>query len=97
MSPMKIRKATARIVCQESTRVSSHRDSARHAVEPKEIAGQQTIMDGFSSQFTLPVNLIGPPTSSGRNFEIEWFLEVTFDVPWAADPVIRAPIRVVDA
>ena len=93
-STMKIRKATAQLVCRESSRAHGHTDSALHATDPIVIADQQEIVGNFSQQFSLPVNPIGPPTTSARNFDVEWYLEVKFDVPWASNPVVRAPIHV---
>lgn len=93
-STMKIRKATAQLFCVEKTRADGYTDSAQHESEPIVIADKREIFGEFSTRFTLPVESLGPPTMSAHNFDIEWYVEVTFDVPWAADPQIRVPIRV---
>lgn len=94
-SPMKIRAAKARILCIEKTRADGHTDSSTHCSKDFTIADKQTIDDQFSTRFVLPLESIGPPTTGGHVFDIDWYVEVTLDVPWATDPVIRAPIQVV--
>lgn len=94
-SVIKIKSATARLVCVESTQVHGHSDSHIHATEPVTIAAAQEIDGGFSTELILDAELIGPPTTRGKHFKVEWYLEVTLDVPWAKDPVIRASIRMV--
>jgi hypothetical protein len=37
----------------------------------------------------------GPHSQSGNNFEVNWTVEVRLFVPWAKDPTIRVPIRIV--
>lgn len=94
-STMNISSAKARLVCIEKTRAQGHTDTATHASEYITIADQQEIEDQFSTRFTLPLEAIGPPTMGAHVFDIDWYVEATLDVPWAKDPTIRAPIRVV--
>ena len=94
-SVMNIRQATARLLCVERTRAHGHSDTAYHHAEPVVIAERQEIEDALSARFMLEVESVGPPTTSGHVFDVDWYVEVTLDVPWAKDPTIRAPIRVV--
>ncbi len=46
----------------------------------------------FSQEFSLPAETNAPLTVTGKQFSIDWFVQVQLDVPWAKDPKIRAPI-----
>ncbi|MFK7821650.1 MAG: hypothetical protein AB8G99_23260 [Planctomycetaceae bacterium] len=94
-SPMKIRKMTARVLCIEKTKAHGHSDSYTHASEPITLEDKQELPNQFSKRFTMPLDAMGLPTWNGKLCNVDWYVEVTLDVPWAADPVIRAPIRVV--
>lgn len=94
-SSIKIKTATAKLLCVEKTLVSSHADSHTHQTKPVTIATAQEIHGGFSTELVLDAEMIGPPTARGKDFSVEWFIEVILDVPWAKDPTIRAPIRMV--
>jgi len=96
-SPIKIKSATARLLCIESTRADGHTDSYSYQTEPVTIAAAQEIHGGFSTELVIDAESIGPPTTTAHNFDVKWFLEVNLDVPWAKDPSIRAPIRMVGA
>ncbi len=93
-TPMKVTSVDARIICVESTRVRSHTDSYTHVGEWQRIIGREELGSEFSHRFTLPVESIGPPSQVTELFDIEWHVEVNLDVPWAADPNIKAPLRV---
>ena len=103
-TPIKIKSAEARLVCIESTRAKGHSTVFTHTSEPLTIAGAQEIHGGFSTEFVLDASFetlqskkskkfdASPPSTLSKNFEVEWFIEVKLDVPWAVDPTIRAPI-----
>lgn len=94
-SPIKIRSATARLVCVENTRADGHTDSHTHTSEPVTIATAQEIHGGFSTELIIDAESIGPMTTNAKNFTVRWFVEVVMDVPWATDPIIRTPIRLI--
>ena len=52
----------------------------------------RVIAPSLSTDFSLPAEFEGPSTAKGKLFSIDWFVEITLDVPWAKDPKIRAPI-----
>jgi hypothetical protein len=94
-SPIKIKSATARLLCIESSRADGHTDSHTHQTEPVTIAAAQEILGGFSTELVIDAESIGPPSAKAHNFDVKWYIEVTLDVPWAKDPIIRAPVRMV--
>lgn len=93
--PISVRCVEARVLCREATQAGGHTDSYTHAGPWLQIYGQGELPGEFSHRFTLPVEFVGPPSTTAHVFNVDWFIQVNFDVPWAADPNIQAPLRVV--
>lgn len=93
--PIKVKRVEARVVCCESTRAHGHTDAYTHTGDWIQIYGRDELPGEFSHRFTMPVEFVGPPSTMAHVFDVDWFVEVNFDVPWAADPKIKAPLRVV--
>ncbi len=94
---LNIHAVRARLVGKESTRAQGHSDAHAYRESAAEICGPQAIQGSFSQEFELPIQISGPPSARGENFEIDWFVEAELDVPWAANASIRAPIFVAEA
>lgn len=88
----KVRAIRARLFGIEQSSAQSHTDSRMHEGEPVELAGAGEIEGSFSQEFTFTAEIDAPPTTRGKLFSIDWYVQVEFDVPWSRDPKIRAPI-----
>ncbi|MEX0713403.1 MAG: sporulation protein [Pirellulales bacterium] len=91
--PLTINALWASLVATEQTQAQGHHESAHHAGQRVQICDANPIQGRLSQTFSLPVELAGPPTLRGKLFSIDWFVQVQLDVPWAKDPKIRTPIR----
>lgn len=94
---LNIHAVRARLVGKESTRAQGHSDAFSYRESATEICGPQAIQGSFSREFELPIQITGPPSARGEHFEIDWFVAAKLDVPWAANPSIRAPIFIAEA
>jgi hypothetical protein len=86
-----------RLVGVESSQAKGHKDSYTHQAAPVEIAQPGAIHTSFKQEFSIPAVTSAPLTARGKLFSIDWFVQVEFDVPWAKDPQIRAPITLLPA
>jgi hypothetical protein len=93
--PQEVRALLASFMGIERTEARGHHDRIGYNSHALEIARPGMIQGRFSQQFSLPVELAGPPTIRGKLFSIEWHVQVTLDVPWAKNPQIRAPLRLI--
>jgi len=91
--PVVVQALRVNFIGVEQTQAQGHRDSVQYASQAVEVANPGAIQGRYSQTFSLPAELPGPPTVRGTNFSIDWFVQVEIDVPWAKDPKIRAPIR----
>ena len=86
--------AVVRMVAEESTLASGHQDRHVHRTSAMRIFEQTTFGD-LSEEFDLVADFGDRPLSAaGKNFQVQWFVEVELDVPWAKNPTIRCPITV---
>ncbi len=90
--PLDVRQVQVRLVGYEQSEAQSHKDNHHYEGEPVTIQTPRMIAPSLSSEFSLPAEVEGPSTAKGQLFSIDWFVELTLDVPWAKDPKIRAPI-----
>lgn len=92
--PLEVRVIRARLVGHESSQAQGHSDIHRFEGEAVEIATPGSIEGTYSERFSLPADTVRemPLSAKGELFSIDWFVQVEFDVPWAKDPTIRAPI-----
>lgn len=91
--PLALKAMWASLVGIEHSQAHKHRDTAHYASQRVQICSSRSVEERFSQAFSLPVELAGPPTLRGTRFSIDWFVQVELDVPWAKDPRIRAPVR----
>ena len=87
-----VRQVQVRLVGHEQSEARSHKDAHHYKSESTPIHAPRFIAPSWSTEFSLPAEVEGPPTAKGKLFSIDWFVEIALDVPWAKDPTIRAPI-----
>ncbi len=87
-----VRQVQVRLVGHEQSEAQSHKDAHHYKSEPAPIHAPRFVAPSWSTEFSLPAEVEGPPTVKGKLFSIDWFVEIALDVPWAKDPTIRAPI-----
>ena len=90
--PLDVRQIRVRLVGHEKSEAHGHSDAHHYKGEPVTIDAPRVIAPSWSTEFSLPAEVEGPPTTKGKLFSIDWFVEVALEVPWAKDPTIRAPI-----
>lgn len=95
--PLAVQALWVSLVGVEHTQAQGHQDNAHYAGQRVQICGPRSLQGSFSQTFSLPCNAAGPPTLCGSRFSVDWFVQVELDVPWAKDPKIRAPIRILSA
>lgn len=81
------------LLATETTKAEGHTDSSIHNFKVSSIKMSHPITQQFDHEFSLSVPDCGLSTSQGKNFRIDYQLEVRLDVPWAKDPVIRIPVE----
>lgn len=91
--PLKCRKIQVRLAGVESSTAHGYTDAYTHQGKPQVLSTPGEIIDEISHEFTLEALTDGPISSKGTKFSIDWYVQVDFDVPWAKDPFIRAPIE----
>jgi len=84
----------ARLISVETTTAHGHADSFSHSGNSNVVTSSGVIDNSYTQRFSLPVSLPGPKQGVGDRFQIECFLQIELDVPWAKDPKIRVPITV---
>ena len=95
--PLSCRAVVARLVGTEASQAQTHKDSYVHQTNALELAKPGTIQGSFKQEFSIPVSTVAPLSTRGKRFSIDWCVQIEFDVPWAKDPKIRAPIVLLPA
>ncbi|MDP6720241.1 MAG: hypothetical protein QGF59_16390, partial [Pirellulaceae bacterium] len=72
-----------------------HKDRYIHQGEALDLGAPGTLTGTYSQEFSLPAEISAPLTATGRQFSVDWFVQVQLDVPWARDPKIRTPIELI--
>jgi hypothetical protein len=95
--PLAVQAIRARLVGHESSQAHGHRDSHRFEGDAIEIATPGNIQGTYSERFSLSGDSVRamPVSAQGELYSIDWFVQIEFDVPWAKDPTICAPIALV--
>ena len=93
--PLKLTGIQLSMIGLEKSVARNHRDSYSHVVdltkvETKELIDNQTV---YEFEVTAPPAGDLPFTNQGKNFSVEWFAQITIEIPWAKDPTIRLPIE----
>jgi hypothetical protein len=95
--PFKCTAVRIRLLGVETTQAHNHKDSHAHQGEAIELAQPGVINGSFSQEFSIPAQAQAPLTTRGKQFSIDWYVQIEFEVPWAKDPTIRAPIILLPA
>lgn len=95
--PVNCSAVKVRLVGTESSQAQGHHDSYAHQGEAIEIARPGTVAGSFTQEFSFPAQVAAPVTARGQRFSIDWFVQVEFEVPWAKNPKVRAPITLLSA
>ena len=93
VKPMNCNSIRVRLVGIESSQAQGHKDRYVHNGHPVEIDTPNVIDGSYNQQFTLTAETAAPLSAKGKLFSVDWFVQVEFDVPWAKDPKIRAPVE----
>ena len=91
--PLTCNAIRVRLVGIESSQAQNHKDNYVHKTEPVTIEAPDVISGTYNQQFALTAETTAPLSAQGSLFSIQWFVQIEFDVPWAKDPTIRAPIQ----
>ena len=89
------RSIKVRLVCVEKSEAHGHHDGHTHEGAAHEVAGEGVIEGIYSADFELPIECVGPIAAKGKRFAVEHFVQIELDVPWAKDPKVLLPVRVV--
>ena len=94
--PFDVKKISVKLIGRESTKARSHRDACEHAHELDEIDSPGVLSGESTFRFDVSIPSInGPCTQIGTNFSIDWRIEIQLHVPWAKDPIISVPIKLI--
>lgn len=94
--PLQLKKIETYLVGRESSRAQGHSDGHSYNIPLGEIDSPGIITEESVYEFEIALPLIeAPVTQAGENFEIQWYVEVRLFLPWAKDPIIRVPVRIV--
>ncbi|MFK7766049.1 MAG: hypothetical protein AB8B55_02320 [Mariniblastus sp.] len=96
--PLKVNKMEILLVGTESTVANGHTDSFAYSYPLGQIDSPNVISNDSAHEFELEIPEIeGPHSQTGTHYEVVWTIEVRLKIPWAKDPIIRAPITIAPA
>jgi hypothetical protein len=96
--PLNVNGISVELVGTESTTAQGHKDSHIHRHPLQAVDSPNVISSESVHEFDLRIPEIdGPFTQNGKNFDVCWSIEVRLKVPWAKDPVIRLPVKLLPA
>ncbi len=94
--PLKIDEMAISLVGLESTVADGHNDTGSHMHPLGNIDSPRLISSDSAHEFDIVIpEVAGPHTVVGTHFEVAWSIEVRLKIPWAKDPKIRVPVRIV--
>lgn len=93
---LKVDQIEAKLVGTESSNANGHSDRHVHLHPLGDVQAPNIISSETVHEFDILIPEIeGPLTQTGKNFDIDWSIQVQLKIPWAKDPVIQVPIRIV--
>jgi hypothetical protein len=96
--PLKVKKIEVALVATESTSAQGHNDLYHHRIEMSNLDSPGLITNETVEEFEIVVpESEAPFTQQGTNFNVAWVVEIRLHIPWAADPIVSAPIKVMAA
>ncbi len=93
-APLEISKIDVSLVGTENTNANGHTDSYRHVYSLGEVDSPKVISSESIREFeVLTPHIEGPFSQVGTKYEINWAVEARIHIPWAKDPTIRIPVK----
>jgi len=94
--PLRVDDMEISLVGQESSKAHGHTDGHSYKHSLGKIDSPKVLSSESVHEFEILIpKLDGPCSQTGKNFEVSWAIEVRLSIPWAKDPVIRIPVRIV--
>ena len=91
--PINCRRILVQLMGIENSEARGHKDMHIHLGVPHDIGSPGTVTGNFTQEFSSPAEITAPLSARGKLFSIDWFVQIQLDVPWAKDPKIRVPIK----
>ena len=91
--PINCRRILVQLMGIENSEARGHKDMHIHLGVPHDIGSPGTVTGNFTQEFSIPAEITAPLSARGKLFSIDWFVQIQLDVPWAKDPKIRVPIK----
>ena len=92
---LKVNQIEAKLVGTESSSADGHTDSHVHLHPLGDVNSPNLISSETIHEFEILIpEFEGPFSQTGKNFDIKWLIQVQLKIPWAKDPVIQVPIRI---
>jgi hypothetical protein len=94
--PLKVKKIAINLIGTESSWAHGHQDQHIHNMPLGEVDSPAVIAQEAVEEFEILIpDIDGLTTRSGKNYSINWKVQVQLHIPWAKDPIIEVPIRIV--
>ena len=94
--PLNVSKIDVNIVGLETTEAHGHHDRYQHRFPVGEVSSPNVIANESVHEFEVVVPEIeGPYSQAGQKFDVSWSVQVQLKVPWAKDPLIEVPIKLI--
>ncbi len=95
-SPLACRAISVCLVGFEKTQAQGHTDGHTYTGPATVLSEPGAIDRCFEQDFRIAATVEGPPSASGQLHSVAWYIQIQLDVPWAKDPKIRIPIKLLD-
>ncbi len=93
--PLKVDKIEVLLVGIEKSIAQGHEETHNHQHLVCQLDSPGVISNDSVNEFEILIpQLEAPHSQTGKNFGISWQIQVRLYVPWAKDPTLKAPIRI---
>jgi hypothetical protein len=92
--PLSVDAVECQLLRRETSEAQKHKDAHAEKLVVERIPRQHSRSTRLSVPFTVTVPETAIPACTGAKFTLAHELAVSLDVPWAKDPTVRIPIRV---
>jgi hypothetical protein len=94
--PLKVNDIEISLVGKESSEAQGHTDGHHYKHPLGQVNSPSLISSESVHEFEILVpELTDPMSQSGTKFDVRWSVDVRLKIPWAKDPVISVPIKLV--
>ncbi len=94
--PLKVDDTEISLVGTESSEAQGHSDSQTYKHSLGKIESAKVLTNESVHEFEILIpKLDGPCSQTGKKFDVSWAIEISLKIPWAKDPTIRVPVRIV--